>query len=146
MRFAMKHSSVLGVVVCGLLGAAACGGGSNSPTAPTSSSGPSTTGGTGSAGGTTTTTSSPVAYVQDVKPILDADCTRCHGTSRRDGGVDLSTYSSVLRVASAGNASSQLVRATRSGASMYNYLSGDRATKAELIRAWVVDNAARESR
>jgi hypothetical protein len=87
-----------------------------------------------------------VAYVQDVKPILDADCVRCHGSARRDGGVDVSSYTAVMRTVVAGSASSPLVRTTQSGGSMYGYWSGDRASKAGLVRNWVVTSGAVESR
>jgi hypothetical protein len=79
--------------------------------------------------------------VQDIKPILSADCTRCHSGSRPSAGLDLSTYAGVMRVVSAGNANSTLVVVTRSGGVMYNYLSGDRAGKSEIIRQWVVSGA-----
>jgi hypothetical protein len=82
------------------------------------------------------------AYVQDVKPILDADCIRCHGGSRPSAGVDLSTYIGTMRVVTAGNANSTLVLVTRTGGVMSGYLSGDRAAKAEIIRQWVVGGAA----
>jgi hypothetical protein len=84
----------------------------------------------------------PYAYVQDVKPIMSADCTRCHSGSRPSAGLDLSTYAGVMRVVTAGNTNSALVQVTRSGGLMYGYLSGDRAGKAELIRQWVAGGAA----
>jgi hypothetical protein len=46
-----------------------------------------------------------------------------------------------MRVVSAGNANSPLVRATANGGSMYGNLSGDRAGKSEIIRQWVVSGA-----
>jgi len=123
-----------------MVAAVSCGGGS--PAAPTSvSSGSTTT----PSGGTGTGTVS-VAYTQDVKPVLDADCVRCHSASNARAGVDLSSYASTMRVVQAGSASSLLVRVTQSGGSMYTYLSGDRASKSSLIRSWVVDNGAAQSR
>jgi hypothetical protein len=145
MKILVRRPVLVVLIACAALPAVACGGGGNSPTAPSASAGSSSTT-TGSGGGTITPSGAPVAYVQDVKPVLDTDCVRCHGSSRRDGGVDLSTYANVLRTATAGNANSALVRTTRSSGSMYGYLSGDRAAKSELIRAWVVDNAVAESR
>ncbi len=120
-----------------------CGGSSPSAPSPVSTSSSSTP--------TTTTTATQsgtptVAYVNDVKAVLDANCIRCHGASARDGGVDLSTYAATMRVVSPGNASSPLVRATASTGSMYTHLSGDRAAKSALIRSWVVDNRAAETR
>jgi hypothetical protein len=87
-----------------------------------------------------------VAYTNDVKPILDGDCVQCHNVSVRNAGVDLSSYSAVLRVLQAGNANSTLVRVTQPNGVMYRYLSGDRALKSATIRAWVVDNNAAQSR
>ena len=51
-----------------------------------------------------------------------------------------------MRVVTAGNANSLLVRETRPGAAMYVNFSGDRASKSDQIRAWVVNNNAAESR
>jgi hypothetical protein len=79
-----------------------------------------------------------VAYEQDIRPILAADCTGCHG--------QFDTYSGTMGYVVPGNASSRLVRATQSGGSMNRYLSGDKAGKAALIRSWVVDNGAAQSR
>ncbi|MCX6537656.1 MAG: hypothetical protein NT151_01780 [Acidobacteria bacterium] len=81
------------------------------------------------------------AYTQDVKPILDGDCVRCHGSRSPSAGYDLSSYTAVMRAVVAGNASSRLVVATRSGGSMYGLLSGDRATKSTMIRNWVLGGA-----
>lgn len=146
----LKQTIALGLIVCGLVGVAACGGG-GSPTAPSTTTG-SSTGSTGTTpgsggspgGGNSGTTS--VAFVQDVQPILNSDCTRCHSASRSDGGVMLHTYANVMRYLTAGDTNSRLIRATRSGGSMNAYLSGDRAAKAETIRAWIVDYKALESR
>jgi hypothetical protein len=136
------------VVFCSLFAAAACGG-AGSPSSPTpvsTSASSTTTSGTGTSTDTPPATTVTVAYVQDIKPILTSDCTRCHSGSRPDAGVDLSTYSSVMRYVQAGNANSLLVRVTQSGGLMYSNLSGDRAGKSSLIRQWVVNNNAAESR
>lgn len=122
-----------------MVGAVSCGGGS--PAAPTSMSSGSTT----PSGGTGTGTVN-VAYTQDVKPVLDADCVRCHSASNARAGVDLSSYASTMRAVQPGSASSLLVRVTQSGGSMYTYLSGDRASKSSLIRSWIVDNGAAQNR
>jgi hypothetical protein len=79
-----------------------------------------------------------VAYVQDVKPILDADCVSCHG--------GLASYRGTMNYLVPGSASSILVRITQPGAGMYGYLSGNAPAKAETIRSWVVDNGAAETR
>jgi hypothetical protein len=131
-----------------MLASVACGGAGHEgedgedddvtgPSAPTPSSAPSTT----PAPGPTPPSATPqasVAYVQDIKPILDADCVRCHG--------EFTSYVGVLGVVQPGSASSRLVRATQLGGSMYGYLGGNASAKAELIRRWVVENGAAESR
>lgn len=81
------------------------------------------------------------AYNQDVKPILDGDCVRCHGSRSPSAGYDLSSYAAVMRAVVVGSTSSRLVTATRSGGSMYGMLSGDRAIKSTIIRDWVVGGA-----
>jgi hypothetical protein len=123
---------------------AACGGGADSPTSPSTVTAPTTT----SAGGTTTSTgtSTSLAYVNDIKPILDSDCVVCHNPRQHEDNVYLSTYAGVMRVVQAGSANSLLVRVTRSNGIMYPNLTGDRAAKSELIRSWVVDSRAVETR
>jgi hypothetical protein len=82
-----------------------------------------------------------VAYVQDVRPILEADCVRCHSSSQASAGIDLSSYQAAMRAVVAGNANSMLVLSTRTGGIMNRYLSGDRTAKADVIRQWVVGGA-----
>lgn len=105
----------------------------NPTPAPTPTPGPAAT--PAPAGGTT---AAAVAWDPDIQPILASDCVRCHGY--------MSSYAGVLSVVTPGNANSALVTATRSGGSMYSHLSGDRAARSALIRAWVVDNNAAQSR
>jgi hypothetical protein len=45
-----------------------------------------------------------------------------------------------------GSASSPLVVVTRSDGAMYGYLGTDAASRSDLIRRWVVENGAAESR
>ncbi len=101
------------------------------PTATTTSGTPPTT--TPATSGVAT-----VGWTEDISPILSADCTHCHSQLR--------TYAGTMSVVTPGNGSSRLVTVTRSNGSMYRYLSGDRAGKAELIRRWVVDNGAAQHR
>jgi len=79
-----------------------------------------------------------VSFNQDIKPILDADCVRCHS--------GLASYSGTMQYVVPGSANSMLIAVTRSGGSMYSHLSGDRNAKADLIRRWIVDNGAAQSR
>jgi hypothetical protein len=87
-----------------------------------------------------------VAYVQDMQPIFQTDCVRCHSGSRPDGNYSMSTYTQVMRAVTAGNARSALVVVTQRNASMYRYWSGNPASKAALVRSWVVDNGAAQTR
>ena len=115
----------------------------------TTTSSSTASGNSGSSGSTTTTPTGPFSYNQDIKAILDSDCLSCHGPRRADGGYSVATYTQVMRGVRAGSASSTLITVTRSGGSMYRYWSGTtatRATKAEMVRAWIVNNNAQESR
>lgn len=81
-------------------------------------------------------------YAGQVQPILSADCVTCHGPSRRESGVDLSTYAGVLKVLTVGSDASTLVRVTQPGGLMYGNLSGNRTQKAGIIYDWVVNSKA----
>lgn len=41
------------------------------------------------------TTPETVTFINDVKPIIDANCISCHGTSFPQGNLSLTTYSQV---------------------------------------------------
>ena len=102
---------------------------------------------TTSSGTTTSTgTSTTLAYVNDIKPILDSDCVVCHNSRLHENNVDLSTYAGVMRVVQAGSTNSLLIQVTQSNGIMFPNLTGDRAAKSALIRSWVVDSRAAESR
>lgn len=87
-----------------------------------------------------------VAYTPDLAPIFAADCLRCHSGTRPDGNYSMATYDLVMRKVVVGNARSALVTSTQSRGSMYRYWSGNASAKAELVRSWVVDNAAAQTR
>jgi hypothetical protein len=120
----------------------ACGGGGGSVSTPTSPTAPAPTTPPPTSGGSAAT----VAFAQDVSPILQADCARCHSGSRPDGNFSVTSYAAVMRAVVPGSANSTLVRQTRQGGAMYGNWSGNAAAKAETVRAWVVDNMAAESR
>ena len=84
-----------------------------------------------------------LAYVQDIKPILDRDCLSCHrsdgrGQNDRAGGYSVSTYADVMAGQRPGDAKSSLVRTCAPGGSMYPYLSGDAQTSATILFRWLV--------
>jgi hypothetical protein len=84
-----------------------------------------------------------LAYVQDIKPILDRDCLSCHrndgrGEGDRAGGYSVSTYAEVLAGQTPGDAKSSLVRTCAPGGSMYPYLSGDAQTSSTELFRWLV--------
>ena len=126
----MRHANVaiLLAAAC-VVTASACAGGSSSTTSPTAV----TVTGTGS---------TTVTYVKDVQPILASDCVSCHGGSRPEGGVTLTTYAGVLGVVAIGSASSKLIQVTQPGGLMYSMLTGDRTTKAQTIYDWIMTSSA----
>jgi hypothetical protein len=88
---------------------------------------------------------STLTYVHDIQPILASDCVRCHGPSRRDAGVDLSTYANVMRWVTPGNPGSVLVLVTQPGGLMYSQWLGNGSQKATLVYDWVMySNAAQQ--
>ena len=117
----------------------------STPTSPTTPTAP-TTPTTPTDPGTTTPAPAPagLTYTKDVAPILNVDCARCHGPSRRDAGYDMSSYAGVMRAVTAGSASSLLIRVTQSNGIMYGELSGNRAQKAQTIHDWIVTYKAQQ--
>ena len=83
-----------------------------------------------------------LAYIPDIKPILDRDCLSCHrtagGRDERAGGYSVSTYAEVLAGQTPGDAKSSLVRTCAPGGSMYPYFSGNAQTSATLLFRWLV--------
>ena len=80
-----------------------------------------------------------LAYIPDVKPILDRDCLNCHrrgGDSA--GGYSVSTYADVMAGQRPGDAKSSLVRTCSPGGSMYPYFRGDAQTSATVLFRWLV--------
>ena len=118
----------------------------DSPTGPTSVPTPGPTTPSPTPAPTPGSSGQALAYVQDLKPIFDSDCLACHSRSRPLAGYSMSTYRDVMAAVRPGSASSILVSTTQSRGSMYRYFSGNRATKADLVRRWVVDFNAQETR
>jgi hypothetical protein len=114
-----------------------------SPTGPSAPVNPAPTPGSSPA---PVASDQPLSYNQDLKPIFDSDCLPCHSNSRPLGRYSMSTYQNVLTAVRPGSASSLLVMTTQPRGSMYRYFSGNRTAKADLIRRWVVDFGAQQSR
>jgi len=87
-----------------------------------------------------------VAYVQDIKPILDRDCASCHSVRRSAGNYSVETYATVMAGQRPGDARSSLVVTCSPGGSMYRYFSGDAVTEATMVFRWMVYYNALESR
>jgi len=87
-----------------------------------------------------------LAYVEDIKPILDRDCLSCHRTREARGNYSVSTYADVIADQHPGDARSSLVVDCSPGGSMYRYFSGDAVTEATMVFRWMVYYNALESR
>jgi hypothetical protein len=96
--------------------------------------------------GPTTLETRTLAYVQDIKPVLDADCLSCHSAREARGEYSVSAYPDVLNKQRIGDARSSLVRTCSPGGSMYPYLRGDAVTKSTMIFRWLVYYNAAERR
>ena len=87
-----------------------------------------------------------LAYVQDIKPILERDCLSCHSTRNARGNYSVTTYADVLNGQTIGDAKSSLVVTGSPGGSMYRYYSGDDVTKATMVFRWLVYYDALQTR
>jgi hypothetical protein len=88
----------------------------------------------------------PLAYVQDIKTILDRDCASCHDAREARGNYSVASYAEVMNRQTAGDAKSSLVVTCAPGGSMYQYFSGDAVTKATEIFRWMVYYNAAQTR
>jgi hypothetical protein len=88
----------------------------------------------------------PLAYVQDIKPIFDADCLSCHSSRDARGSYSVSTFADATAGQRPGNAASPVVVDCSPGGSMYRYFSGDAVTKATKVFRWMVVYNAAETR
>ena len=86
-------------------------------------------------------TTTAVAYTPDLQPIFNSDCVPCHGGRQVAARYSMTTYAGVMAAVTPRSASSALVIVTQPGGLMYPFLSGDRASKAAMIRTWVVNGA-----
>ena len=100
----------------------------------------------GSPLGPTSLGTSPLAYVQDIKPIFDRDCLQCHSSRDARGSYSVSTYADVLAGQQPGDAKSKLVVDCAPGGSMYPYFRGDAVTEATMVFRWIVVNHGAQTR
>jgi hypothetical protein len=91
--------------------------------------------------GATATTTATVAYTPDLQPIFNSDCVPCHGGRQVAARYSMTTYAGVMVAVAPRSVSSALVIVTQPGGLMYPFLSGDRASKAAMIRTWVMNGA-----
>jgi hypothetical protein len=112
----------------------------------TDTSNPASPSSTSSTTTSTTTTTGPLAYTPDMQPLFASDCVPCHSGSRPSGNYSMSTYANVMKDVTAGSASSRLVVWTQPNGSMYRYFSADRTGRADMVKRWVVDNKAAQTR
>jgi hypothetical protein len=88
----------------------------------------------------------PLAYVPDIKPILDGDCLSCHSNRRARGNYSVETYAATMQGQTPGDARSSIVVDCAPGGSMYGYFSGDATTAATEIFRWIVVYGGAQSR
>jgi cytochrome c len=131
----MKTLSKLFLSILLMLILAACSGGSSeqSPTATQAEA----------AASTPPAMTGEVSYAADVLPIFEANCTRCHGSSRQNGGLRLDSYTALMAGGTDGAvivpndaAGSMLVGLVSSGEMPKNRPPLTEAEMA-LIREWI---------
>jgi hypothetical protein len=82
------------------------------------------------------------SYQKDVLPILERNCTSCHGGKNRRGGVDVSTYALVSKVVKPGNpADSTLLESIVSGNMPPKKPTAVSEAERQLIREWIIQGA-----
>jgi len=104
------------------------------------------TGDPGSPFGPTTVGTQPIAFVQDIEPIFNADCLQCHSSFDARGNYSVSTYAAAIQGQRPGDARSSVVKDCSPGGSMYRYFSGDAVTKATEVFRWIVVYNAAQNR
>jgi hypothetical protein len=130
----MRQTVAIALATAWLAIAIACSGGSGSVTSPSAT--PVTVTGSGA---------TTITYAKDIQPILASDCVSCHGGSRPEAGINLTTYAGVMSVVTVGSTNSLLIRVTQPGGLMSSMLSGNRTAKAQTIYDWIMtSNAAQQ--
>jgi mono/diheme cytochrome c family protein len=89
----------------------------------------------------TPTVAAAVAYTPDLQPIFNTDCVPCHGSRSQAARYSMTSYAAVMLAVTPRSASSPLVIVTQPGGVMYSFFTGDRAAKAAMVKAWVLNGA-----
>jgi len=110
----MKKQILLITLLIFTIVLSACGGGeaplpATEPAAPTEAvsqptdapvatdtAAPATEMPTATEASTTNSTTTGVSFVNDIKPIFDARCIKCHGVERTKEGLDMQTYENIM--------------------------------------------------
>ena len=92
---------------------------------------------------TSCATGSMVSFASDVKPILDQNCTVCHGGGNASAGINLSSYKGIMDasvVIPSDSAKSKIARVIKSGDMPQGglRLSDDQLT---IIENWIDEGA-----
>ena len=96
--------------------------------------------------GPTPSVDRPLAYVQDIKPVFDRDCSQCHDRREARGNYSVATYADTMKDQRPGDASSSVVVDCSPGGSMYQYFSGDPVAEATMVFRWIVVYNGAETR
>jgi hypothetical protein len=83
------------------------------------------------------------SFKDDVRPILATNCTSCHGGKKKKGGIDLVTYTAVMKTVKAGEPDkSRLVKSlSGKGARQMPPKSSLDTKEIDVIKAWVAAGA-----
>ena len=87
-------------------------------------------------------TASVVGFAAKVKPILDAQCTTCHGGASPSGNINLDSYASAKTVAQTGKLLSSIVwdgKASQMPKGAANKMDN---CNIALIQTWITSNYA----
>ncbi len=117
-----------------ILALAACSGQSPTATSPTATS---------PAAATAPVETGEVSFAGDVLPILEANCTRCHGSNRQSDGLAMNTYTALLEGSSAG---AVIIPSDAAGSKLVEVIANGRmpknatpltAEEIQLISDWI---------
>ena len=92
------------------------------------------------AGSDSTAVANPT-YVNNIRPVLQNNCARCHGPGGMRADAPLISYQGVARYVTPGQWSDSTLAQKIDGGSMSKFISPD---KRELIKKWVEQGAKEE--